>query len=218
MSWASRHRQHEPQRSPFWEGCRARGQIRVQGNEKPQFIHFFTKDTFPEHGPQAGSWAGRPAGGLLGRGGAVSGGLLASSHGRGGRGRVGEGREGWREFAGLHACKTLPRKPSVPCLISVLLNSGQGGGPSARVGTDKTFSLCRKLASEGRLCAQHRSSLQSCCHRRRAVRGCRERGARAVRAAGTPLHPCPPSPDSGPDRPALQGCFLRLRGCCTGVT
>lgn len=59
--------------------------------------------------------------------------------------------EGWCEFAGLHADKTLPRKPSVPRLIPVLLNSGQGGGPSAKVGTDKTFSLCRKLASEGRL-------------------------------------------------------------------
>lgn len=62
----------------------------------------------------------------------------------------------WRGWGTVCVCtlcaqKTVPRRPSVPCLISVLLNSGQGGGPSAQVGTKKTFSLCRKLASEGSL-------------------------------------------------------------------
>lgn len=73
----------------------------------------------------------------------------------------------WKPLAGrwgtvcvctLCAHKTVPRRPSVPCLISALLNSGQGGGPSAQVGTKKTFSLCRKLASERSLISAQNSA------------------------------------------------------------
>lgn len=117
-------------------------------------------------------------------------------------GRMGEGEESGCEFACLCAYKALPRKPSVRCLISVLLNSGQGGGPSAKVGTEKTFSLCRKLASEERLCAQHRTSLQRRRWRQRAGLGCREEGSARVislRAGEMPVllpHPCEgPGPD-----------------------
>ena len=130
-------------------------------------IHSLIEDLLPEHLPWASTWARCPVGGLRGGRRRLSSGTWASFRLRNNEGkwcrRMGEGEEGGCELACLCAYNALLRKPSVRCLISVLLNSGQGGGPSAKVDTEKTFSLCRKLASEGRLCAQHRTSLQRRC-------------------------------------------------------
>lgn len=112
--------------------------------------------------------------------------------------------EGGRcELARWRACEALPRQPSVPCLISVLLDSGQGRGPSAEAGAEKAFPLCRKLVSEARRVLGTG----------RACEGRPEAGRWAGLRGGDPP-PRGPRPQTPEDTSSL---FLKFRGLCLRV-
>lgn len=65
------------------------------------------------------------------------------------------------------------------------------------------------------LSAEQPAELQSCCQRRRAAPGCRERGAGAVRLQQHPCAPCTPSPGS---TPGCQAPSPNLGAVAQGVT
>lgn len=109
---------------------------------------------------------------------------------------------GWGEFADLRAWKTLPRTPSVPGLISVLLNSGRGRGPSAKVGTEKTLRCAENWRLRGvRALAR--------------MGGCRGEGrAGSHVAADTP--PSRHTAGLGPDPRGARSPFPKPRGLSRG--
>lgn len=121
---ASRAPGHQPARLQAGGRVQGAGQGRCQGNEKPQpvlgstpSLPPSTEDGFLSTGQGPGGPPGCP--------------WPTKTHGRGGR----------RELARLRAWKPLPRKPSVPGLVSVLLNSGQGRGPSAERPRENSFAV-----------------------------------------------------------------------------
>lgn len=117
--------------------------------------------------------------------------------------------EGGRcELARRRACEALPRQPSVPCLISVLLDSGQGRGPSAEAGAEKAFLLCRKLASEA---SRVLGTGRACEGRPEAGRWAGLRGGDMPPPRPPPRGPRPQTPE---DTASL---FLKFRGLCLGV-
>lgn len=166
----------------------------------------------PEHLRGTGTWAARPVGGCRAEGGGSKGCWAAPGQGRQGRwGRRGRAGESLQACLPMRHCQG----SRLSRLISVLLNSGQGGGPSAKVGTDKTLLLCRKLASEGRLCAQRRAACRVAELLPEAPGSAGVQGERRWRgaAAATPLRPLHPLAGLHSRVPSP---FSKLRGRCTG--